>query len=100
MMSEHLRDKRLVVREPFAFKTVDVPARFTGCDIIEIRVSLTPLRWSEADRRHERAEGSDIVGAQVQIVQLEARDSRAVFSILRQLLRSLVREYLDLKDVF
>ncbi len=93
-------DKTLLVRSPLVIPTVDVPARFRGSDVIEIRVTLTPLRWHEADKRYERSRNGEVLGAQVQIVQLEARDARAVFSIVRDLLRNLCLEYLGLKDMF
>lgn len=93
-------EKVLKVREPNAlrFPTVNVPGRFRDTDIIEIRVTLTPLRWHEASEQHRPA--GEMAGSQVQIVQLEARDSRAVFSIIRQLLRGLIAEFFGLQDVF
>ncbi len=96
------QSKRLPVKQPTMnpLLTVDVPARFANADVIEIRVTLTPLRWSEADERYARTGCGDLAGAQVQIVRLEARDSRAVFHIVRQMLRALVAEYLGLKDMF
>jgi len=92
-------DKLIAVRRPFN-PIVEVPERLRDTDVIEIRVTMTPLRWHEADKRYDKAPESESAGAMIQIARVEARDSRAVFSILKQLLRMLVREYFDLKDVF
>ena len=84
--------KRFVVRDPKALLCVEAPERFAAADEIEIRVSLTPLRW---DQRREKLDPCDVtVYSEVRFVRVGATDSRMVFALVRDLIRSLVREYL------
>ncbi len=93
-----MSDKNLVVRQPF-MPIVTVPEGLRDCDVIEVRVTFTPLRWHEQFQRNEPyQEGKKIQGV-VQIVQIEARDGRAVMYVLRQLLRHMAEHYLGL-DIF
>ncbi len=101
MSDDRETPKRLLIRQPLEIPTVDIPARFAHCDMIEVRVSITPLRWHEVEG-HERElqrHGEGFYGA-VQIANVEMRESRAVFHVVRQMLRQLAVKYLGLEDLF
>lgn len=88
-------NKQWPVLEPTHLsQTVNAPERLTAADIIEVRVQLTPLRWHEASQTHEAGERMYVTN---QFVQIEARDHRAVFCIMRQILEELFRRYMGLE---
>ncbi len=92
-----MSDKSLVVRQPF-MPTIIVPEQFRDCDVIEVRVTLTPLRWHEQYQRNEPYQEGKPINGVVQIAQIEARDGRAVIHIIRQMIREVVRHYLGIRD--
>lgn len=80
---------------------IDSPDRFTSCDMVEVRVILTPLSWVEAhdpkqEERRLRKSG-EAVYSQYSFARIEAQDHRALFHIARQLLWNLFAEYLGIE---
>jgi len=78
---------------PLRMPVVSAPERFTDCDVVEIHIRLTPMRWHEA---YSERRPTDEVHSVVQVMMLEAKDQRAVYYITRQMLDGLMREYLGM----
>lgn len=100
-------DRQFVVKRPVRQSildtmTVSAPERMLDADIVEIRVSLTPLRYFDSQTggdRELRAVG-DTCYSSVSIdryLRIDAKDSRAVFHLLRELLHNMVRTYLGVE---
>jgi hypothetical protein len=83
--------KHSLPTRPFSILT---PEDFERADAVEIRVSITPLRYDQIG--NVEATGS-VLYPQAAIHRLEAKDSRFMFHIVRQLIAGLVREYLGVE---
>jgi hypothetical protein len=84
-----MSEKHFPVYRPL---TVDAPDKMVNCDYIEIKVSITPQRIMPAD---SRARAVTSLYSSVAITRLEARDSRALFHVTRQMIDALIREWFE-----
>lgn len=73
------------------------PEQFLGADEVEIRVSLTPLRWTDGGEERKRLEAcGETCYSQVRVIRVEAKDSRMLFHLVRDLIRNLAHIYLQI----
>jgi len=92
--------KNLIVREPperVVQHFISIGDKFADADMIEVRVKLTPLRWVEPRTSEQLEQAGLAIYAEERIVMLEAKDSRYLFHCVRQLIRLLVKEYLNVE---
>jgi hypothetical protein len=97
-------DRKFAVKQPIAqMMTVSAPERMLNADMVEIRVSLTPLRYFDAvepGRERDLRPVGDTCYATYSIdryLRIDAKDSRAMFYIVRELLHSMIRTYLGIE---
>lgn len=93
--------KRHIVRAPLSQMVVDAP-HVEDADMVEIRVSITPLKyWDDPNtlRRELRPVG-DTCYATCSIdryIRVESKDSRYIFHLMRELLYQMVHTYLGIE---
>jgi len=84
-----------VTSQPY-FAVAEAPERLTSADLIEVRVSLTLLRWDPRLNDYDRKDREQLHSV-AHIARIEAQDHRALFHIMWGMLKDMFWHYMGLE---